>query len=360
MKRRVGFVVCVVLAPFAACSSVGADPTGDGGAGGFAVSGSGAGGSIGGAAPLPCGGVAGAIAAPVMFREPSGNACSGTPMKMPRVGTNMGAATAADGRIYLVGGFSLSAGNTNPACSTPRLIVYDPTTNAYKPLAEPPEQLSLGPTGATIVGETLFVVAGRFLRYDIPTDTWSVPSQMGNAGTWLYGDPLPGPNGSVYLFGADGGVGAYEYQPSTNRYQALPRMPDELFYPSTATVGGKYYAIGSYGSAVFDPQAQTWQPITGPTYRSGASLVPDGAGHLLLIGGESTVIESMVQSYDPATDVWTMAPALPVGVVSPAVATGCGGRVFVLGGQNRDYAHYPTGQTDLVQVYSFGAWTLSP
>jgi hypothetical protein len=354
---RLGMVLCLGLAPLAACSSVAADPYGGGGFGGVGDSGRG---SLGGqGSGLSCG-PGGAIAPAAVFRPPSGNACSGAPTRLPRVRTGVAAAAADDGRIYLVGGWS----DVNTSCQTPTLVVYDPSTNEYRRLAEPPETFR-GTTGAAVVGTTLVAFSGTPWRYDIPTDTWTA-ARAPIDDLWFDAAAVSGGDSKAYFFGGlmggiGSGMGAKAYDPASDQWEALPPIPQDMYEPSAVAMAGKFYVASRGRVAIFDRQASAWTMIGSPTYRGNARLAADGAGHLLYMGGDGSGLASSVDSYDPATGVWAKAAPMPSASMLMGVASACGDRVFVFGGQGDDYVHFPSnGINDLVQVYAGGAWQLSP
>ncbi len=284
------------------------------------------------------------------------NACTGTPSRMPG-GDNagMGAATAPDGRIYLV-----FAVGPDPCDGAP-LYVYDPTRDAYTQLASAPLKFFTNRLSVAFVAGKLVVLDFTLWVYDPATDAWTQGAQP----------PAPshravvaGADGRAYFFGGYvNGVAtesADAYDPATNSWSSLPEMPAAIGDPGAARVGGLMY-VGGPTLAAFDPATSDWTTLAAPpTKRENPAMTDDGAGHLMLIGGTdayATQLLDAVESFDPATGAWSTRARLPIPAQGMAAVTACSGRVFAFGGRTLStFTFY-----DQVSVYGPGdAWTISP
>jgi N-acetylneuraminic acid mutarotase len=106
-----------------------------------------------------------------------------TSLPTPPLNHNLGAAGVIGGKLYVAGGFTVSAGvalNRNPA-----LDVYDPATNAWTPRASMPRGRSS--VMGVAVGGKLYVIGGVLdggtvtaatTVYDPATDRWTSRARM--------------------------------------------------------------------------------------------------------------------------------------------------------------------------------------
>jgi len=194
---------------------------------------------------------------------------SGRAMLQGRTGVR--AATLADGRIFVTGGYD-----------GPRLIasseIYDPITNTWRDAAPMPSArgdfaIATLPDGRVLVAGGLegrgSLATRTSLYYDISRDAWTSGPQLReprvlNAQTVL-------PNGDVLLIGGQGASSntAERYDARTRAFEyagtlAVPRMvADAAALPDGRAIltGG---LIVTAGPVVFDPTARTelWEPAT--------------------------------------------------------------------------------------------------
>ena len=215
---------------------------------------------------------------------------------------------AQNGKIHVFGGF------TNPASerevtseagwqSVNSSWVYDPTTDAWRPLAPMPTPRGAG--WAVAVNDKIYVIGG--VQADI-RDNPTAPLSPGSPQRVL---------GTVE-----------EYDPGTNQWTTRASMPTPRNHLFAAALGGKIYAIGGrIGSAQitvaedtnvveeYDPWRDQW---TGkgraPIRRSGMA---GGVANdrIYVAGGEYQDWEGAkafwaVQSYDPQTGRWNTEPRM--------------------------------------------------
>ncbi len=197
-------------------------------------------------------------------------------------------------------------------------------------------------------------------------------------------------NDKIHVIGGGGAAGAtdahYVYDPSTNKWDSLARVPYKAQQPAGAAIAGKiYYFGGGYpnnGSPVnmhysFNPATNSWKPETNLTATraihyaiglndtlysiagqgmkrlfqaydsnsktwSGRADLPDdhfwyGAhvvadGKIFRFGGGGfTSPVNYANFYDPKTQVWTVLPNMPMAVHA---ISGCaiGDSIFLVGG----------------------------
>lgn len=214
---------------------------------------------------------------------------------------------------------------------------------------------------------------GLVYEYDPATDQWTKKKPMALP---AHHTALAEANGKIYVMGGfvapKSGTpawvpidNAWEYDPATDTWKALPPMPTKRGSPNAAAVDGKIYVIGGAGihpgsketglhprrphrslgtNEVYDPAANSWTArSTMPTARNHAAIGVVN-NKIYVIGGRvgaafmttpATAID-LVEEYDPATDQWG---PLKRSMPTPRSAAGWGtykGKIYVVGGEMRD------------------------
>jgi len=212
---------------------------------------------------------------------------------------------------------------------------------------------------------------GVAYEYDPDADTWSQKKNMALPAHHVAFAEL---NGKIYVMGgfvrpAKGPTAwepianAWEYDPKSDTWKALPPMPTKRGSTNAAAVGGKIYVIGGAGihpgsketslhparphralgtNEVYDPKTNTWesrQPM--PTARNHAAVGVVN-NKIYVIGGRIGAAFStrasntdIVEEYDPATDQWGVVK-MPMPTPRSAVAWGTyKGKIYVAGGEER-------------------------
>lgn len=212
-----------------------------------------------------------------------------------------GAARAADGRIYVIGGFASNYSGIVEA--------YDPTTDQWTPalatMPTPRYELAVAASG-TGAQERLYAMGGfnnggpsiaAVEAYDPATNTWTTKAPLPTPRRGL--GAVTGPNGIVYAIGGSPRAGFGDpfvttvdaYDPATNTWSARAPMPTARAYHAVALgADGLIYAMGGLGT------------------------------------------ETTVDVYDPMMNTWRAGPPMPIGQYALAAAAS-GGRVFAFGGQ---------------------------
>ena len=219
----------------------------------------------------------------------------------------MGAAVL-EGKIYNVGGQNYNGSGWTP---TNIVSVYNPTTNNWGG-AVPLDISTNNPAVATLDGK-LYAVGGgtitpgnSWLRtgqvYDrgtIPEGTWasgtSMPLGRCCAGAAVLGERLYMVGGVVEGQPAPAASNTAEfYDPSATAWTSIANMNTARHSPGVAATGGKLYVMGGsddggsdglLSAEVYDPSSDTWTPIasmaTGRWAVSAASL----GGKIYAVGG---------------------------------------------------------------------------
>jgi len=166
--------------------------------------------------------------------------------------------------------------------------------------------------------------------------------------------------------------GLIEYDPATNSWRSRAALPTPRNHATAGVVNGKLYVIGgrvggafvSSGSSnvgvveEYDPAADLWGA---PKARmpSARSAIASGVfgGRIYVTGGEGQDYRSMftfraLEAYDPATNVWTTLPSMPVSRHGLAGAV-VGNRLHMVSGDVQSAGTGVHVHTDAHDAYEF-------
>lgn len=133
------------------------------------------------------------------------------------------------------------------------------------------------------------------------------------------------------------------YDPSSDSWRDVAPLPGPRHHVNAAQVGGKIYVLGGLvtngfnatgESFVYDPSSDGWSPIASMpagTERGGAAVGVIGT-EIYVAGGYRNGSVVDFSTYDTASDMWTVHPALP----SPRdhlVGGAIGGVFYAVGGR---------------------------
>ena len=286
---------------------------------------------------------------------PAGRWVTRAALPLPR--SEMAWATAAAGRMHIVGGYG--EGAVNRAYHH----IYDPAKDLWL-------QGAALPRGANHVGvastDAHVWAFGGFTEQNRRSDTHAYAYEIASD-RWTEIAPLPRPRGATAVVVLDGAlhviggasepaaerasVGWHEvYDPKTDRWSARKPLPGARDPVGCVAYGGRIHVIGGrfntfeYNTElhhVYLPERDTWElrsPM--PTARSGHGLVVyrdrlyarGGEGGFLIRGvPHQAKVYGQMESYDPVTDRWLRhAPMLtPRHAVG---ATAIGNWIYVAGG----------------------------
>jgi N-acetylneuraminic acid mutarotase len=269
---------------------------------------------------------------------------------------------ALDGKMYVVGGLG-------PAGVPPGFMyVYDPATDTWTKKKDMPRPVhhqaqaiykgkiyTFGGCTQQLVGDA---AVDNSWVYDPAADTWTALKPMPGRRCSAKGAEV---NGKIYVIG---GFGPMEngkpgtrvngvnqaYDPETNTWEERSPMPTARNHAFSGVVNGKIYIIGgrlgsgSAGSASptdvveeYDPAKDLWSDVKAPmpTLRSGGGDATYN-GRIYVAGGEYggrqfSAAYRALEVYDPASNMWTILPPMPVAKHGQGTVF-LGGRLHLAGG----------------------------
>jgi N-acetylneuraminic acid mutarotase len=202
---------------------------------------------------------------------------------------------------------------------------------------------------------------------DAEAAPWTLARSMSQRRSYLAAAEL---GGKIYAAGGMvGETGRFlsvfqRFDPVTNSWTTLPRLPEPVRAGAGAALDGKIYVIGGQTEAAgtgpqvyaYDVAARRWEeraPLPGPRFNMAAVAL---GGRIYAMGGFSRTAERReVYVYDPAADSWSTGTPLPV----PNHTFGAvvfRGEIWVIGGRR--------GQRVLRDVWIFDprtrAWRRGP
>jgi len=254
-------------------------------------------------------------------------------------------------------------------------------TNKYAPLPEPAEEYT-----HAVVNNKLYLMGGnaavltpggrnmhpaRVLEYDLAADKWTQKKPMP-----AFSDHMAaaGANGKIYVFGGTGAMRqedpnatldlAWEYDIAADTWKSIAKLTMKRTAGAAIELGGKIYFIGgttdlpnpaggapqTAGLVVgtnesYDPATNRWEshkPMPTPRNHPAIGVV---GGKIYLIGGRiganniGGIVASntdVVEEYNPATDSWRVMNRMPTPRSGHGWTT-YNGRIYVAGGEHRDY-----------------------
>jgi N-acetylneuraminic acid mutarotase len=269
-------------------------------------------------------------------------------LPIPR--SEMAWATAARGRMHVVGGYGLQQVNR------PYHHIYDPAADRWTDGA--PIPLGANHIGIVATQDTVWCFGGMIdqnrnphreaFAYDIAADRWRGIAPLPRAFGAMSAAHL---DGKIHLLGGAAGVTQQErrsvpwhvvYDIAADRYETLPDMPGfPLDHKGVVTMEDRIHVIGGRINSfatnvghhrVFRPATGQWQdraPMPTPRSGHGTAIL---AGRIFCMGGEETgKVFAQMESYDPATNTWqSHAP-----MITARHGLGCaaiGDRIYVAGG----------------------------
>ena len=235
-------------------------------------------------------------------------------MALPVARGGVGAATAYNGLIHIVGGDTTYDGTT-PATGHQ---AYDIDTGGYTSLAAAPDNHQWGPCFLTH-GRHLYSFAGwkgdgkAMRRYDPATDMWTYLTPCPRK--HVYGSACAVANGVIYIVaGSEDTTGDRDtnavdaYDISTDSWTQRAPFPAKFRHISGAIIGTRLYVIGRGANLdVYDIVTNTWSlgPPIGRDARHGSAVSYDGS--LYVFGGVGANNADRLGFPGPA---WSALPAL--------------------------------------------------
>ncbi|BEP16639.1 hypothetical protein acdb102_49500 [Acidothermaceae bacterium B102] len=223
----------------------------------------------------------------------AGLAFTYTSIKPVPIGTNEAQSIVVGGQLYLFGGFDVTKTTFTP---TSRAWRYDPDANTWTALATMP-----------VNGITHSGIATDGVRY-----------------VYYAGGSASADNATQQVFGS---TDAFMYDTVANTYTRLPSLPAPRMGGGLGYVGGKLYYFGGNNITRTQDTGDTWMLDLsgGATSWVAEAPMPDPRNHIgfatqngliYAVGGQhldkSSTAQGELDSYDPATNVWTVLPAMPL------------------------------------------------
>ena len=266
-------------------------------------------------------------------------------------------AVSANGRLYLIGG-NRSGRPQWPRVVLEYDLAGNRWTSK-KQVPFPGDHMAAAESGGKIYvfGGQAEGAANKPLNtaweYDPATDAWKALAPMPSSRTAALAVTA---GGRIYVIGGntDAGlnVGANDaYDPATSRWESRRPMPTARNHPAGGAVGGKIYVIGGRLAAPniggflssntdiveeYDPATNAWRPMTKmPTPRSGHGFTTF-QGRIYVAGGEGRdshmdAVYRDVEVFDPAVNDWYKLPGMPTARHGVNLAA-LGNRLHVIGG----------------------------
>ena len=204
-------------------------------------------------------------------------------------------------------------------------------------------------TGGKLVVTGGYDTSRSVFIYDIAGNTWAagpnLPRGTDNTAALASG-------GKVYTLGGEASTALQVYDPAANSWTLGPNLPSGRFASAAAALNSRLYLIGGWNLsnaasaslasvAAFDTDTNAWvnEALAAmPTARNAAAAgVINSLIHV--VGGRSPGIRASDQQslgthevYNPATNSWQTAAALPTARGSIAAAV-LNGKLYVIGGE---------------------------
>jgi hypothetical protein len=260
-------------------------------------------------------------------------------------------------RVVVAGGYTV--GPADGLDVSARVDVFDTTISRWAALPDAPVRWTSPNLAA--VGGTLYLLGGldggvaRGEAYALgPLDDDWRPIDAMDPGDARGASGVVTAPGRIYLLGGASSTGALasclELDITTGAWSHLPDLPAPRAYPAAMRrADGTLIVAGGLESLdASAPRAEVWAlPPPGAAERTWqlrgamqpAPRVPRGQcaygvvlGHLVCAGGEgSPDAATLVESYEPYTDEWTVGEPMPVARAGTQGAA-IGGRLYVPGG----------------------------
>jgi len=289
-----------------------------------------------------------------------------TKSDMPTPRQDLCVVSADNGKIYAIGGYP----------SLKNVEEYDPELNQWT--IKQPMQIGRQTFGAAAANGKIYVMGGfiggtdsaTVEEYDPQTDTWTFKSPMPSARYTL--GVTKASNGLIYAIGGHNRTTGKTlavveaYDPLTDTWATKASLPypiDSIQYNVVGSNNGKIYLIGGrivsdtiYGDNLnvleYDIYLDKWSvksPI--PSERSSFSLAYSN-NKIYAVGGVIPGSRiNWVEEYDIQNDTWQEAAAMPTARVFFGLVEGINGRIYAIGGSPKAYSYLST-----VEEYAPHGW----
>ncbi len=273
-----------------------------------------------------------------------------TPAELARPRAACGSAMDHLGRVYLVGGQLGTMESTN------LVERWDPATNLWSEVAPLPLPLLI-PGAASTADGRIWIFGGFISSGPSSTARAMVFNPATNAWTEL--PPMPtarhlaaaarGNDGRFYVFGGTSATmllaplgDAAVFDPVTNAWSALPAVPTAVWGASAVTAeDGRIFLFGGTTRdattvvQVYDPATRMWSSGPAlPAARSNLAATRGPGGRIYILGGQAGGVggSTTFWSFTPSTGAYADLPMSPVRRTHHALAYLRDGRMFAVAG----------------------------
>ena len=277
------------------------------------------------------------------------------------------AVAGADGRIYVLGGGSITGGLAT-------VEAYTPGTNTWTSVA-PMSTARSEFAAATGTDGRIYALGGRSADgtvlstvevYAPATNTWAAVAPMLTARSQM--TAATGADGRIYVLGGynTGLLATVEaYTPATNTWAAVAPLPSgRSFLAAAAGADGRIYALGGGGAGgapmnstatveAYTPATNTWAPVASmSTSREALAAATGVDGRIYALGGYNAAgaFLATAEAYTPATNSWSPIPSMSIARIDHGAATGPDGHIYAIGGESPNSTG--TGPVATVEAYT--------
>lgn len=264
---------------------------------------------------------------------------------LPTARVELAVAAALDGRVFAIGGRNAAAVDLDT------VEAYDPTTNAWATMPSlPTGRRMLG--AARGDGGRIYAVGGRLYDnsqtgtvevFDPNTGAWSSGPRISPRSELAV---VTDSAGRVYAIGGRLGVQTLDLvevlDPASQAWSAAASLPVACA-PGAAAAGsdGRVYVIGcDFPESLwaYDPVTNTWTtglPDVPGGMRETSAMGSSADGRVFYLGGKDNgAYTQVVPAYDPQANSWAPVSGLPHPRASFAAARGADGRIYLVGGSD--------------------------
>jgi DNA-binding CsgD family transcriptional regulator len=260
------------------------------------------------------------------------------------------AVTAADGRIYAIGG-------EHTAGVTDEVAIYDPASNGWLP--GPRKPTPVANISAVVLNGRIYVPGGSTATggvtnllevFDVRAGAWQAAAQLPRP---VAGYALAAVDGKVYLFGGWDGqqyrAETYIYDPAAEAWTEGIALPTPRAFAAAAALDKRIFVVGgfdgqaemsevlAYNTAAEGADATPWSlhsPLSQP--RGGLGLVAVGT-RLYAVGGGWQSNLAYSEQFDSRLDAWSKFGTPIVGHWRNLGLAASDGRLYAVGGWSGTY-----------------------
>lgn len=275
------------------------------------------------------------------------------------------ASAAANGKIYVFGGYNINGGSTNVST----VERYNPSVNTWTSITGSGCAARVYGVAATVNGSIYLwggsnyaSGAGLLEKFDTTTQTCSALTPTGASFTAHEASAAAVFDGKIYVSGGFQTSPAstlYVYDPAANTWTQKASMNYARYGHGSAVANGKIYVFGGSSNVAFpngavplssgqtveayDPSTNTWAVVNDSGFTPRVYLgAATWCGVMYMFGGATyssgLVVDDTIEGYDALTGAWKslIVPSVPVLTQARfgVSATELLGKIYAIGGAN--------------------------